>query len=343
MTYYLKWEFIACCRSIVLKAPSISPSLPLPLEIKSKSYETMLGLRDILLIAPTPTSLHHQQHQPISSDHHTALPLPSSAALGVGLGIFPLLTATPHAPTAEGNSDTSHYWGLRKYQDPNSSKQDMLNFGNQNHGGAQQHEQVVDCHGNNDRDGAGGGKSSNMKACKDCGNRAKKGCEYRRCRTCCRGRGYHCSTHVKSTWVPASRRRERQNMVTVAVPGVGGGEGSSGSSSVAKRPRVSVPSQNANANVKRSLPDKVRAPAVFRCHRVTAISNGEAELAYQATVKISGHVFRGLLYDHGVDENNTLPCISQPNLESDTNQRNAGSASTPTVPPSNNACPTSTS
>lgn len=97
----------------------------------------------------------------------------------------------------------------------------------------------------------------------------------------------------------------------------------------------------ADANIKRSLPDKVRAPAVFRCHRVTAISNGEAELAYQATVKISGHVFRGLLYDHGVDENNTLPCISQPNLESDTNQRNADSASTPTVP-SNNACPTST-
>lgn len=308
-----------------------------------KPYETMLGLRDILLIAPTPSM--HQQNQPISSD----LPLPSSTTLGVGLGIFPLLTATPcapHAPTtAEVNSESSHFWGLRRCQELNPSKQDMLNFGN--HGA--QNEQVVECEGhnnNNENEGGGGGESSKMKACKDCGNKAKKGCEYGRCRTCCRGRGYGCSTHVKSTWVPAARRRERQMGVTVAVPGVGGGggggEGSSGSSSVAKRPRVVVPSQNANANIKQSLPDKVRAPAVFRCHRVTAISNGAAELAYQATVKISGHVFQGLLYDHGVDKNNAFPCISPSHLETDTNQRNGDSASTPPLPPAT-ACLTSTS
>ncbi|XP_034205690.1 protein LATERAL ROOT PRIMORDIUM 1-like isoform X4 [Prunus dulcis] len=280
----------------------------------------MLGLRDILLIAPTPSSM-HQQNQPISSD----LPLPSSTTLGVGLGIFPLLTATPcapHAPTtAEVNSDNSHFWGLRRCQELNLSKQDMLNFGN--HGA--QNEQVVECEGHNNNNenegGGGGGERSKMKACKDCGNKAKKGCEYGRCRTCCRGRGYDCSTHVKSTWVPAARRRERQMGVTVAVPGVGGG---------------------GDANIKQSLPDKVRAPAVFRCHRVTAISNGAAELAYQATVKISGHVFQGLLYDHGVDKNNAFPCISPSHLETDTNQRNGDSASTPPLPPAT-ACLTSTS
>ncbi|KAL5570616.1 hypothetical protein UlMin_027191 [Ulmus minor] len=172
----------------------------------------MLGVRDVLLIGPTPSSL-----QPIPSDHHH---------LGVGLGIFPLLSSNL-PPTTSG-----------------------------------QHDQ------------------STTTACRDCGNRAKKDCAYNRCRTCCKGRGFHCSTHVKSTWVPASRRRERQMAVV--------GEGSSGSS-----------------GFNGELPAQVRAPAVFRCHRVTAICDEQAEIAYEATVKISGHVFKGFLYDHGHGEENT--------------------------------------
>ncbi|KAM5551677.1 protein LATERAL ROOT PRIMORDIUM 1-like [Rosa sericea] len=305
----------------------------------------MLGLRDILLLAPNHSSTHHQT-QPISSDHPT-LPLPSSTALGVGLGIFPLLTATPcgqNAPTAEGNPDNSRFWSLRTYPELNSSKQDMLSFGN--HGGAESQQVVESDDGNVNGEGGGGrGEDGGLRACKDCGNRAKKGCEYSRCRTCCRGRGYDCSTHVRSTWVPAARRRERQMGVTVAVAGGaasgGGGEGSSGSSSVAKRPRVMMPSKNANANLRQSLPDQVRAPAVFKCHRVTAISNGDAEIAYQATVKISGHVFKGLLYDRGFDKKNEYPCISPMHFGSGSNQRN-GDSSSPTVPPSN-VCVASTS
>ncbi|XP_062001105.1 protein LATERAL ROOT PRIMORDIUM 1-like isoform X2 [Rosa rugosa] len=283
----------------------------------------MLGLRDILLIAPNHSSV-HQQNQPISSDHPT-LPLPSSTALGVGLGIFPLLTATPcsqNAPTAEGNPDNSRFWSLRTYPELNSSKHDMLSFGN--HGGAESQQVVESDDGNVNGEGGGRGEDSGMRACKDCGNRAKKGCEYSRCRTCCRGRGYDCSTHVRSTWVPAARRRERQMGVTVAVAGGvasgGGGE---------------------DANLRQSLPDQVRAPAVFKCHRVTAVSNGEAEIAYQATVKISGHVFKGLLYDRGVDKKNEYPCISHMLLGSGSNQRN-GDSSSPTVPPSN-VCVASTS
>ena len=53
------------------------------------------------------------------------------------------------------------------------------------------------------------GGSGGPVSCRDCGNQAKKDCVYSRCRTCCRSRGFHCSTHVKSTWVPAAKRRQR--------------------------------------------------------------------------------------------------------------------------------------
>lgn len=53
-----------------------------------------------------------------------------------------------------------------------------------------------------------GGVGSGMN-CQDCGNQAKKDCVHLRCRTCCKSRGFQCQTHVKSTWVPAAKRRER--------------------------------------------------------------------------------------------------------------------------------------
>lgn len=56
----------------------------------------------------------------------------------------------------------------------------------------------------------GSGSGSCGISCQDCGNQAKKDCPHMRCRTCCKSRGFDCQTHVKSTWVPASRRRERQ-------------------------------------------------------------------------------------------------------------------------------------
>ncbi|XP_059440901.1 protein LATERAL ROOT PRIMORDIUM 1-like [Corylus avellana] len=150
----------------------------------------MLGLRDLFLIAPS--SSMHQQNQTISSDHRPNIPLPSSAALGVGLGIFPLLTATPCITPS--NNDGS--------------------------------EKMVDS-----------SSGSGMRACRDCGNRAKKDCSHGRCRTCCKSRGYDCSTHVRSTWVPASRRRDRKMVVVGGGSGSGDVDGSSGSSGV-KRSRI---------------------------------------------------------------------------------------------------------
>ncbi|XP_010554483.1 PREDICTED: protein SHI RELATED SEQUENCE 6 [Tarenaya hassleriana] len=156
------------------------------------------------------------------------------------------------------------------------------------------------------------------KVCGDCGNRAKKECAFGRCRTCCKSRGYDCATHVKSTWVPASQRRDRKFTVAGAVSGSGP------SCPGSKKQRTEVSEQNNAAKAplglqtssshqgfKEALPGKVQAPAVFRRIRVTAITNGEAEVAYQATVTISGHVFKGFLYNYGgVDQNNPLPRAS---------------------------------
>lgn len=63
------------------------------------------------------------------------------------------------------------------------------------------------------RSGGGGGGGGGGMNCQDCGNQAKKDCPHLRCRTCCKSRGFQCQTHVKSTWVPASKRRERQQQL----------------------------------------------------------------------------------------------------------------------------------
>lgn len=91
--------------------------------------------------------------------------------------------------------------------------------------------------------GVGGSSSSGNTTCQDCGNQAKKDCSHRRCRTCCKSRGYDCATHVKSTWVPAARRRERQLMGGNAATA-----GSSQSTSGTKKPRVGGASQTTTAS-----------------------------------------------------------------------------------------------
>ena len=67
---------------------------------------------------------------------------------------------------------------------------------------------------------------------------------------------------------------------------------------------------------------------------MTAISDGEAEIAYQATVNISGHVFKGFLYDQGVDVKNAFPCISKMLFESSSSGKDRDSSS-PIVDPPN--------
>ncbi|KAG0565352.1 hypothetical protein M758_8G179800, partial [Ceratodon purpureus] len=157
-------------------------------------------------------------------------------------------------------------------------------------------------------------------ACQECGNQAKKDCSFQRCRTCCKSRDFDCATHVKSTWVPASKRRERQaaeaaaaaagqprpkskraRILALAAPA---GATTSMTTTSANSPRGSDinsghPSQPAQA--RGGLPPEVRAQALFKCVRVTGVEDGENEFAYQATVKIGGHIFKGVLYDQGLD------------------------------------------
>lgn len=155
-------------------------------------------------------------------------------------------------------------------------------------------------------------RNSNVeeKVCKDCGNRAKKECLFERCRTCCKSRGYNCATHVKSTWAPSSHHRSVSH---------------SSSSSSDRNKKLKLDSSDKPKSVlivptttsrqetsfKERLPGKIEAPAVFKRTRVTAVSNNEqAEIGYQATVTISGHVFKGFLHYYGVDHNKSFPSLS---------------------------------
>ncbi|KAJ4720283.1 protein LATERAL ROOT PRIMORDIUM 1 [Melia azedarach] len=277
----------------------------------------MLNLHNILLISPP------QNHPPlpppsnISSDHQTINNNNNSGSIH-------------HQEYSSNNNDhnnsrslheSSSFWSLKQYRE--SSKRDV---------------EDDDCF---------------TRACRDCGNRAKKECSFRRCRTCCKTRGYDCATHMRSTWVPAARRREKKLMSAVS----GGGGGSSGSSCGVKRPRVLWPNVNASTSTpspstpinasastalsfntvpchqeesfKKSLPGQVQAAANFRCIRVTAISDDEAEVGYVATVNISGHVFKGYLYDHGYDEKKLFPCISRMQTENDVSTARTRDSSSP--------------
>lgn len=69
-----------------------------------------------------------------------------------------------------------------------------------------------------------------------------------------------------------------------------------------------------DASFKDSLPGQVRAPAVFKCVKVTALDDGDDEYAYQAVVRIGGHVFKGFLYDQGFEGREGFPNISELHL-----------------------------
>ncbi|KAJ4971749.1 hypothetical protein NE237_004848 [Protea cynaroides] len=297
----------------------------------------MVGLRDVFLVAPASSFHPNTQHQePIISDHHhhhhhhqiNNSNAAAAAAAATTLGV--------------GNQQSNFLKKPMLLDHTNSA-----NFLNTGEGGAGV--------GSN----AGGGfgiasTSSSTATCQDCGNQAKKDCPHRRCRTCCKSRGFDCATHVKSTWVPAARRRERQ-LSAAAVTAAGG---SSGSTSGVKKPRLinsqttttshtstsnntpprsfDTSSSHQDASFRDALPGQIRAPAIFKCVRVTAIDDGEDEYAYQAVVKIGGHVFKGFLYDQGVEGRDGFPNLSELHLSGGGGGggRNGGSSSSPIIDPS---------
>ncbi|KAF8406491.1 hypothetical protein HHK36_008580 [Tetracentron sinense] len=143
---------------------------------------------------------------------------------------------------------------------------------------------------------AGGGSIS----CQDCGNQAKKGCVHMRCRTCCKSRGFQCQTHVKSTWVPAARRRERQQQLAAIHQ-------QQLRRDHPKRLRENATTTTSGLEVG-NFPAEVNSQAVFRCVRVSAMEDADDQYAYQTSVNIGGHVFKGILYDQGpADQSHYLP------------------------------------
>ncbi|KAJ3672437.1 hypothetical protein LUZ60_007158 [Juncus effusus] len=155
---------------------------------------------------------------------------------------------------------------------------------------------------------SGGARSGT--SCQDCGNNAKKDCVHSRCRTCCRSRGFQCSTHVKSTWVPASKRRERQQQLAALM---GGGTSGTGTGEASKRLRENSGMRLVPARVPTTVvattstsgqggrfPAEVSSEAVFRCVKIGPLDEeADDEIAYQTAVSIGGHIFRGILRDQG--------------------------------------------
>ncbi|CAI8606530.1 unnamed protein product [Vicia faba] len=172
---------------------------------------------------------------------------------------------------------------------------------------------------------SGGGLSGGGMNCQDCGNQAKKDCPHLRCRTCCKSRGFQCQTHVKSTWVPAAKRRERQHQLSSLQqqnqhqhqhqqqqqqqfhssrrhrenPNDSSAAGASGSLACTPIPITSTGLELGN------FPPELNSPAVFRCVKVSAMDAQDERYAYQTAVNIGGRVFKGILYDQGLEVNYT--------------------------------------
>ncbi|XP_027356528.1 protein SHI RELATED SEQUENCE 5-like [Abrus precatorius] len=143
--------------------------------------------------------------------------------------------------------------------------------------------------------------------CQDCGNQAKKDCAHLRCRTCCKSRGFLCQTHVKSTWVPAAKRRERQQHLAALQHHQ---QQQFRGDNNPKRHRdtqlaCAPPPITPTGLELGQFPPEVSTSAVFRCVRVSAVDTSDEQCAYQTAVNIGGHVFKGILYDQGPESSYT--------------------------------------
>ncbi|CAH9115504.1 unnamed protein product [Cuscuta epithymum] len=304
----------------------------------------------MFVVAPAATFLHHhsgfnggqpQHYHSQSPSGFIGFDGGSTPALGVGVGVIPLAADDLFVNTCNrgrGNGGGFQLWQNQQasaavaaadaaegYNSPRASVTDNDYTKKGNEAGVElQHTQGSTCvdrqefppvhGGGNGIECVGFSSSAAAATCQDCGNQAKKDCIHQRCRTCCKNRGLPCSTHVKSTWVPAARRRERHLYSNSAVTASCSQSASSG----AKKPRLVLGNQSQTSHTSTSnntaatattgdsgggsMPKQVTAPAEFRCVRVSPMDGGEDdEYAFQAVVRIGGHVFKGFLYDQGLD------------------------------------------
>ncbi|GBG85591.1 hypothetical protein CBR_g40319 [Chara braunii] len=177
-------------------------------------------------------------------------------------------------------------------------------------------------------------------ACQECGNRAKRDCNYNRCRTCCKSRGFVCPTHVKSTWVPAAKRREKQRAEAInhtnspdhllaSLEKVNRSSSSSlptcSSSTILTssqgRPSLLAlgPAPGVGGNKVSSLPSEITAHTLLKSVKMTGIVDGVLEVGYHASTKIGGQVFKGVLFNAGPDtccasNSDSHPALTDPSL-----------------------------
>ncbi|CAF2276007.1 hypothetical protein BRARA_D01262 [Brassica rapa] len=139
--------------------------------------------------------------------------------------------------------------------------------------------------------------------CEDCGNQAKKECVYMRCRTCCKAKAFHCQTHIKSTWVPAYRRSHKHQSQTPPQPQQQPLSITNPKRLIEQHPTSSPSSSGVRIGTSTGhFPAELSSVADFRCVKVSSIDDGKEQYAYQTTVNIGGHVFRGILHDQGLEK-----------------------------------------
>lgn len=85
------------------------------------------------------------------------------------------------------------------------------------------------------------------------------------------------------------------------------------------------------------FPAEVNADAMFRCVRVSPVDEAEEEFAYQTTVSIAGHLFKGVLYDHGSAGPGELPSSSSSRYQLLTHGEGSSSPATTGAAPTANA------
>ncbi|CAH8319783.1 unnamed protein product [Eruca vesicaria subsp. sativa] len=319
-------------------APSWPPGSTVRYGLPSAAEMSMVGLRDVYLVAPA----YHHHHQNVGLVTGSDQINSNAAATSLGVGVIPLLTTAPTQNVED--TDINFLGNSRRWHNNDSSNNqtEYLHFKNSHH------QVTVASSSKNSGSGSGG-----TATCQDCGNQAKKECKQRRCRTCCKSRGFDCSTHVKSTWVSAARRRER-HVIPAGNPTAGS---SPSTSSGTKKPRIAGSQQQATSHTstsntppqsldtsssrqegggsRKAWPGQVKAAAVFKCVRVTAMEDGDDEYAYQAVVKIGGHIFKGFLYDQGLEPKEGFPNMSDLHLGGGGNSHNEVSASQPILDPPN--------
>ncbi|KAJ8446345.1 hypothetical protein Cgig2_005876 [Carnegiea gigantea] len=123
-------------------------------------------------------------------------------------------------------------------------------------------------------------------------------------------RGFDCPTHVKSTWVPASKRRERQQQLAALQQQQHSGQQLEIMREKRMREsRIVTITTTTNTTTTTTptglevgnFPAEVSSSAVFKCVKVSAMDDPDEQFAYQTAVNIGGHVFKGILYDQGPD------------------------------------------